>query len=141
MKMEEITFGIIKPDAVKRNLIGKIVSHYEDNGLSIAAMKLKHVSREEAEGFYAEHKERPFFGELVEFMSSSPVVLLALKGENAIARNREIMGATNPAEAAEGSIRKLYAKSIGENSVHGSDSPKSAERELKYFFNATEIYN
>lgn len=139
--MEELTLAIVKPDAVQRNLIGKIVAHYEQNGLSVAAMKLKQVTRREAEGFYAEHKARPFFGELVEFMSSSPVVLLVLKGQNAILRNREVMGATDPSKAAEGTIRKLYAKSIGENSVHGSDSPQSAQREVNYFFANTEIYN
>ncbi len=139
--MEELTFGIIKPDAVQRNLIGKIIAHYEQNGLHIAAMKMKHVTRQEAEGFYAEHKARPFFGELVEFMSSSPVVLLALRGKNAILKNREVMGATDPSKAADGTIRKLYAKSIGENSVHGSDSPQSAQRELNYFFANTEICN
>jgi nucleoside-diphosphate kinase len=138
--MEELTLAIIKPDAVQRNLIGKIVAHYEQNGLSIAAMKLKQVTRHEAEGFYAEHKARPFFGELVEFMSSSPVVLMVLRGKNAILLNREIMGATDPSKAADGTIRKLYAKSIGENSVHGSDSPQSAQREVNYFFASTEIY-
>ena len=139
--MEELTLGIIKPDAVRRNLVGKIIAHYEANGLSVAAMRYKLVSRREAEGFYAEHKARPFFGELVESMSASPVVLLVLKGKGAIMHNREIMGATDPAKAAEGTIRKLYAKSIGENSVHGSDSPQSAQREINYFFANTEIYN
>ena len=138
--MEELTLAIIKPDAVQRNLIGKIIAHYEQNSLTVAAMKLKQASRYEAEGFYAEHKARPFFGELVEFMSSSPVVLIVLRGKNAILRNREIMGATDPSKAADGTIRKLYARSIGENSVHGSDSPQSAEREVHYFFANTEIY-
>lgn len=138
--MEELTLAIVKPDAVQRNLVGKIIALYEQNGLSVAAMKMKQVTRREAEGFYAEHKARPFFGELVEFMSSSPVVLMVLRGPGAILRNREIMGATDPAKAAEGTIRKLYAKSIGENSVHGSDSPQSAQREVNYFFAATEIY-
>lgn len=137
--LEEVTFGIIKPDAIKRNLIGKIITHYENNSLHVAGLKMKHLTRKEAEGFYAEHKERPFFPELVEFMTSSPVVLLALRGKNAVQKNREIMGATNPADAAEGTIRKLYAKSIGENSVHGSDSQSSAKRELAYFFSLLEI--
>mgnify|MGYP001262517133 CR=1 FL=1 len=135
----ERTFSIIKPDGVKRNLIGKIVSKFEEAGLRPVAMKRKLLSQQEAEGFYAVHKERPFFGELVEFMTSGPVVLMALEGENAIARNREIMGATNPAEAAEGTIRKLYAESIGENTVHGSDAPETAAEEIKYFFSDTEI--
>lgn len=139
--MEECTFAIIKPDAVKRNLIGKILARYEEEGLKVVAMKMKHLSVREAEGFYAEHRERPFFGELVATMSASPVVLLALKGKGAILRNREVMGHTDPAKAAEGTIRKVFAKSIGENSVHGSDSPQSAVRELNYFFPSTEIYN
>ena len=138
--MIETTFSIIKPDATKRNLIGKIVARFEEEGLTIAAMKMKKLSREEAEGFYAEHKERPFFGELVEFMCSHPVVLMALKGENAVKKNRDIMGATNPADAAEGTIRKLFAQSVGENSVHGSDSLESAKRELSYFFPGIELF-
>lgn len=133
------TLSIIKPDGVKRNLIGAITTRFEEAGLKIAASKLKWLSKREAEGFYAVHKERPFFGELVDFMTSGPVMLMCLEGENAVVRNREIMGATNPAEAAEGTIRKLYAKSIGENAVHGSDSPASAERELAYFFEANEL--
>ena len=139
--MEELTLAIIKPDAVQRNLIGKIISCYEEHKLQVVAMKLKHLSRNEAEGFYAEHKARPFFPELVEFISSSPVVLIALKGVGAVVRNREIMGATDPSKAADGTIRKLYARSLGENSVHGSDSLQSAQRELNYFFSSTEIYN
>lgn len=139
--MIETTFSIIKPDATQRNLIGKIVSRFEEEGLEIVAMKMKRLSQTEAEGFYQEHKERPFFGELVSFMCSEPVVLMALKGENAVAKNREIMGDTNPENAKEGTIRKLFAKSIGENSVHGSDSAKSAARELAYFFAASEIYD
>ena len=138
--MTETTFSIIKPDATKRNLLGKIIGHFEENNLKVVAMKMKHLSRREAEGFYAEHKARPFFGELVEFMCSEPVVLMALRGENAVLKNREIMGATNPADADEGTIRKLYAQSIGENSVHGSDSAESAKRELGYFFPEIEIY-
>ena len=139
--MQETTFAIIKPDAMKRNLIGKIVGRYEEEGLKVVGMKLKKLSKEEAQGFYAEHKARPFFGELVEFMTSFPVVLLALQGEQAVDRNREIMGATNPAEAKEGTLRKLFAQSIGENSVHGSDSSASAKRELNYFFSDTELYS
>ena len=135
----EKTLSIIKPDATKRNLIGKIVSCFEDNSLRIAAMKLKRLSKEEAEGFYAEHKERPFFGELVSFMVSEPVVLMVLEGENAVLKNRSIMGATNPSDAEEGTIRKMFANSVGENSVHGSDSLESAKREISYFFKETEI--
>ncbi|MDO6594821.1 nucleoside-diphosphate kinase [Neptuniibacter sp. SY11_33] len=130
----ERTFSIIKPDAVAKNVIGKIVSRFESNGLKIVEMQLKQLSKEEAEGFYAEHKERPFFGDLVEFMTSGPVVVQVLEGENAIALNRELMGATNPQEAAEGTIRRDFAQSIDANAVHGSDSPASAEREIAYFF-------
>jgi nucleoside-diphosphate kinase len=135
----ERTFSIIKPNATADNNIGNIIAIFEKNDLRIAAAKFTTLSKEKAEGFYIEHKERPFFGELVDFMTSGPVMLMCLEGENAVARNREIMGATNPAEAAEGTIRKLYAKSIGENAVHGSDSPASAERELAYFFEANEL--
>lgn len=135
----ERTFSIIKPNALLDNNIGNIVKRFEEEGLRIAAMKLTHLSKEKAEGFYIEHKDRPFFGELVAFMTSAPVVLMCLEGENAVERNREIMGATNPAEAAENTLRKLYAKSIGENAVHGSDSLASAERELAYFFEKDEI--
>lgn len=138
--MVQKTLSIIKPDATKRNLIGKIVTRFEESGLRIAAMKLKRLSKEEAEGFYAEHKERPFFGELVSFMISEPVVLMVLEGENAVEKNREIMGATNPADAAQGTIRHSFALSIGENSVHGSDSATSAAREVSYFFDAKEVY-
>ena len=130
----ERTFSIIKPDAVAKNVIGKIVSRFESNGLKIVEMKLKQLSQEEAEGFYAEHAERPFYGDLVEFMTSGPVVVQVLEGENAIALNRELMGATNPQEAAEGTIRRDFAESIDANAVHGSDSPASAEREIAYFF-------
>ena len=133
------TLSIIKPDAVERNLIGKIVSRFEEEGLRIAAMRKVQLSEREAGGFYAVHKERPFFGELVEFMTRSPVVVMVLEGEDAVAKNREIMGATNPAEAAEGTIRKLYAQSIGENSVHGSDSAENAAIEIDYFFRTTEL--
>ncbi|MAX66405.1 MAG: nucleoside-diphosphate kinase [Halobacteriovoraceae bacterium] len=135
----EKTFSIIKPNATQDNNIGNIIAMFEKNGLRISAAKFTQLSKEKAEGFYIEHKERPFFGELVDFMTSGPVMLMALEGENAVAKNREIMGATNPAEAAEGTIRKLYAKSIGENAVHGSDSTASAERELAYFFEKTDL--
>ncbi|MGN6489739.1 MAG: nucleoside-diphosphate kinase [Devosia sp.] len=135
----ERTFSIIKPDAVRRNLIGKILTVFEDNGLRPVALKKIHMTRAQAEGFYAVHKERPFFGELVETMTSGPVVVQVLEGENAILKNREVMGATNPANAAEGTIRKLYAVSVGENSVHGSDAPETAAQEIKFFFNDDEI--
>ena len=133
------TFSIIKPDATKRNLTGKIIAKFEDAGLRVVASKRIHMTREQAEGFYAVHKERPFFGELVEFMISEPVVVQVLEGEDAIAKNREVMGATNPAEAAEGTIRKEFALSIGENSVHGSDAPETAAEEIKFFFTDDEI--
>ena len=136
----ERTLSIIKPDAVRKNVIGKIIARFEQEGLRIAAAKKIQMSRAVAEGFYAEHKGRGFFGELVDFMSSGPVVVMVLEGENAIARNREIMGATNPANAAENTLRKLYAASVGENAVHGSDSPASAAREVAYFFAATELH-
>ena len=135
----EKTFSIIKPNATADNNIGNIIAMFEKEGLRIAAARFTHLSKEKAEGFYIEHKERPFFGELVDFMTSGPVMLMCLEGENAVAKNREIMGATNPAEAAEGTIRKLYAKSIGENAVHGSDSAQSAERELAYFFEKSDL--
>lgn len=124
---------------MKRNLIGKIVSCFEEKNLKIAAMKLKRLTRNEAEGFYAEHKERPFFEELVSFMISEPVVLMVLEGENAVLSNRTIMGATNPKDAEEGTIRKMFALSVGENSVHGSDSVESAQREISYFFKDGEL--
>jgi nucleoside-diphosphate kinase len=135
----EKTFSIIKPNATADNNIGNIIAIFEKNDLRISAAKFTQLSKEKAEGFYIEHKDRPFFGELVDFMTSGPVLLMCLEGENAVAKNREIMGATNPAEAAEGTIRKLYAKSIGENAVHGSDSNTSAERELAYFFEKNEL--
>jgi len=135
----ERTFSIIKPDAVRRNLIGKILSKFEEKGLRPVALKKIHMTRAQAEGFYAVHKERPFFGELVEQMIASPVVVQVLEGENAVLRNREIMGATNPANAAEGTIRKEFALNMGENSVHGSDSPENAAIEIKFFFNDDEI--
>jgi len=130
----ERTFSIIKPDAVAKNVIGKIVSRFESNGLKIVEMQMKHLTQTEAEGFYAEHKGRPFFDSLMAFMTSGPVVVQVLEGENAIALNRELMGATNPQEAAEGTIRRDFAQSIDANAVHGSDSPASAEREIAYFF-------
>ena len=135
----ERTFSIIKPDAVRRNLIGKILTVFEENGLRPVALKKIHMTRAQAEGFYAVHKERPFFGELVETMTSGPVVVQVLEGENAILRNREVMGATNPANAAEGTIRKLFAESIEANSVHGSDSAENAAAEIAYFFAGSEI--
>lgn len=135
----EKTFSIIKPNAVLDNNIGNIVARFEKEGLRIAAAKLTNLSKEKAEGFYIEHKERPFFGELVSFMTSAPVLLMVLEGENAVEKNRTIMGATNPAEADENTLRKLYAKSLGENAVHGSDSQSSAEREINYFFEASEV--
>lgn len=135
----ERTFSIIKPNAVLDNNIGNIIKKFESEGLRIAAAKLVHLSKEKAEGFYIEHKERPFFGELVNFMTSAPVVLMVLEGENAVEKNRKIMGATNPAQAEEGTLRKLYAKSIGENAVHGSDSQSAAEREINYFFDKNEV--
>ncbi len=135
----ERTFSMIKPDATKRNLTGKIIDRLETAGLRVVASKRVWMSLREAEGFYAEHKERPFFGELTEFMSSGPTIVQVLEGENAVAKNREIMGATNPADAAEGTIRKDFAQSIGENSVHGSDAPETAAREIGYWFSETEI--
>jgi nucleoside-diphosphate kinase len=137
----ETTFSIIKPNAVKKNAIGSIIQMFEKNGLKIAAMKLSLIDKSKCETFYAEHKERPFFGELVSFMTSGPVVLMALKGENAVTRNREIMGATDPKKAAPGTIRALFGDNVGENAVHGSDSAASAERELKIFFESKEFAN
>lgn len=135
----ERTFSIIKPDATRRNLTGAINKMLEDGGLRIVAQKRIHMSLDQAKGFYAVHSERPFFGELTEFMSSEPVVVQVLEGENAVARNREIMGATNPEEADAGTIRKEHALSIGENSVHGSDSLENAKIEIDYFFKPEEI--
>ncbi|MEX1216637.1 nucleoside-diphosphate kinase [Saccharospirillum sp.] len=135
----ERTFSIVKPDAVAKNLIGAIYSRFEAANLRIVASKMVHLSQEQAEGFYAEHKERPFFGALVQFMTSGPVMVQVLEGENAIAKNREIMGATNPADAAAGTLRHDYADSIDANAVHGSDAPASAEREIAYFFSNDEI--
>ncbi len=135
----EYTFSIIKPDATKRNVTGAINSYLEKAGLSVAAQKMVVLTKDQAESFYGEHKERPFFGSLVSYMTSGPVILQVLKGENAVAKNREVMGATNPAEADAGTIRKDFAESIEANSVHGSDSPESAEREISFFFNKEEI--
>jgi nucleoside-diphosphate kinase len=137
--MKERTLSIIKPDGTERNLIGKIIGRFEEEGLRICAMKKKLMSRHEAEGFYAVHRERPFFGELVQMMTGGPVVIIVLEGTNAIQKNRDIMGATNPAQAAPGTIRKLFAKSIGENTVLGSDSPENAKKEINYFFADTEL--
>ena len=137
----ETTFSIIKPNAVKKNAIGSIIQMFEKNGLKVAAMKISLIDKAKCETFYAEHKERPFFGELVSFMTSGPVVLMALKGENAVTRNREIMGATDPKKAAPGTLRALFGDNVGENAVHGSDSATSAERELKIFFEAKEFAN
>jgi len=135
----ERTLSIIKPDAVAKNVIGEIIARFEKAGLNIVGAKLMQLSEEKAGGFYAEHKERPFFGDLVGFMTSGPVVVQVLEGENAIAMNRDLMGATNPAEADAGTIRADFAETIDANAVHGSDSPASAEREIAYFFEAGEI--
>ena len=137
--MTERTFSIIKPDATRRNLTGKVNAVIEDAGLRIVAQKRILMSRAQAEKFYEVHNERPFFGELVEFMTSAPVVVQVLEGDNAVARYREVMGATNPAQAADGTIRKLYAESVGENSVHGSDSLDNATIEIAQFFTEAEI--
>ena len=135
----ERTFSIIKPDATARNLTGGINAMIEGAGLRIIAQRRTRITREQAETFYAVHRERPFFRELVEFMTSGPVVVQVLEGENAIARYREIMGATDPAKAAPGTIRKIHAKSVGENSVHGSDAPETAQQEIAQFFSGNEI--
>ena len=135
----ERTLSIIKPDAVAKNVIGQIYARFEKAGLKIVAAKMAHLSRGEAEAFYAVHKARPFYADLVKFMCSGPVMVQVLEGENAILKNREVMGATNPANAAEGTIRKVHALSIGENSVHGSDAPETAAQEIAYWFSGTEI--
>ncbi|MBN36696.1 MAG: nucleoside-diphosphate kinase [Rhodospirillaceae bacterium] len=137
--MTERTFSIIKPDATRRNLTGKINAMLEDAGLCIVGQKRIHMTQNQAETFYAVHKERPFFGSLVEFMTSGPVVVQVLEGDNAVLKNREVMGATNPADADEGTIRKAFAESIEANSVHGSDSPENAAIEIAYFFAGSEI--
>ena len=133
------TLSIIKPDAVSKNVIGKILSRFEDNGLKIIAGKLVYLSDDMASGFYAEHQDRPFFPALIEFMTSGPVFVQILEGEDAVMKNRQLMGSTNPLEADPGTIRADFAKSIDANAVHGSDSPESAEREIDYFFNQEEI--
>ena len=133
------TLSIIKPDAVKKNVIGKIIDRFESNGLKIAAMKKIQLSQADAEAFYAVHSERPFFKDLVEFMISGPVVVMVLEGEDAVLKNRELMGATNPAEAAEGTIRRDFAESIDANAVHGSDSLENADIEINFFFAKREI--
>lgn len=135
----ERTFSIIKPDATRRNLTGKINAKFEDMGLRIVAQKRIHMTKEQAGVFYSVHAERPFYNELCEFMSSEPVIVQVLEGENAISKNREIMGATNPADAAPGTIRAEFAVSVGENSVHGSDAPESAAVEIAYFFSGIEL--
>ena len=133
------TFSIIKPDATRRNLTGAVTKMLEDAGLRVVASKRIHMSRAQAEGFYAVHKERPFFGELCDFMTSGPVVVQVLEGDDAVKRNREVMGATNPADAAEGTIRKVFAESIEANTVHGSDSDENAKIEIEFFFTPEEI--
>ena len=135
----ERTFSIIKPDATRRNLTGKINAKFEEAGLRIVAQKRIHMTKAQAGKFYDVHAERPFYDELCEFMSSAPVVVQVLEGENAIAKNREVMGATNPADAADGTIRKEFALSIGENSVHGSDAPETAAEEIAFFFSGLEL--
>lgn len=137
----ESTFSIIKPNAVKKNVVGSIIQKFEENGLKVAAARMVKIERSKCEEFYAEHKARPFFGELVDFMTSGPVLLMCLRGDNAIQKNREIMGATDPSKAAPGTIRQLFGDSVGENAVHGSDSPASAERELALFFEKSELVN
>ncbi len=137
----ETTFSIIKPNAVNKNAMGAIINKFEQNDLKVAAAKLIHMERPKCEEFYAEHNERPFFGELVDFMTSGPVMVMALTGENAVLKNREMMGATNPAEAEAGTIRAEFGDSMGENAVHGSDSTDSAARELNLFFDKNEFVN
>ena len=136
----ERTLSIIKPDATGANLVGKIIARFEEEGLKIAAIRKIWMSPEEAKGFYAVHSERPFFNDLVTFMTEGPCVVMALEGESAITRNREIMGATNPEQAADGTLRKLFATNIERNAVHGSDSPENAAIEIAYFFRSTEVF-
>jgi nucleoside-diphosphate kinase len=135
----ERTLSILKPDTVEKNKIGEVIALIEKAGLKVVAAKMTHLSRPQAEGFYAVHKERPFFGELVEFMTRGPVVVMALEGEDAIAKYRKVMGATTPANAEAGTIRKLYAKDVGENAVHGSDAKETAVQEIAYFFPGYEL--
>lgn len=137
----EQTFSIIKPNGVKKSVIGKVIDRFESNGLKVVAAKMVRLSKEKAEGFYAEHSARPFFGELVSFMTSGPVLLMVLSGPGAVEKNRKIMGATDPAKAEAGTIRKDFGDSMGENTVHGSDSPVSAKREIAYFFEPSELVN
>ena len=137
----ERTLSIIKPDAVKKNVIGQILARFEAGGLRVVAARMMHLSRAEAEGFYAVHRQRPFFRDLVEFMTSGPVLVQVLEGENAIARNRELMGATDPKKAAKGTIRADFADSIDANAVHGSDAPETARAEVAYFFPACEVFS
>ena len=136
----ERTLSIIKPDAVKKNVIGQVLARFEGAGLRIVAARMKHLSRAEAEGFYAVHRQRPFFGDLVEFMISGPVLIQVLEGDNAVAKNRELMGATDPKKAEKGTIRADFAQSIDANAVHGSDSVENARTEVAYFFPACEVY-
>src|SRR5712691_5299019 len=135
----ERTLSILKPDALEQGVVGKILAKFEESGLKPVAMKMLHLTRPQAEGFYAVHRERPFFKSLVEYMTSGPVIVQVLEGENAVAKNREVMGATNPANAAEGTIRKLFARSIEANSVHGSDSPENARMEIAFFFAPADL--
>ncbi len=137
----ERTFSILKPDALQSHSVGKILAKFEESGLKPIAMKMMHLTQTAAEGFYAVHRERPFFKSLVSSMTAGPVIVQVLEGENAVAKNREVMGATNPANAAEGTIRKLFARSIEANSVHGSDSQENAKIEIAYFFAQTELVN
>jgi len=139
--MQERTLSIIKPDGVKKGVMGDIVNRFEDEGLKIVAIKMIYMSKREAEGFYAVHRGKPFFSSLTDFMSSGPCVVMILEGEGAIGRNREIMGATDPSKAAEGTIRKKYASSIEVNTVHGSDAPETAAYEMKYFFSDIERFS
>jgi nucleoside-diphosphate kinase len=136
----ERTLSIIKPDAVKKNVIGKILARFEEAGLKVVAVRMMHLSRTEAEGFYAVHRERPFFKDLVDFMVSGPVVVQVLEGDSAVAKNRDLMGATDPKKAAKGSIRADFAQSIDANAVHGSDAPETAKNEIAYFFPASQVY-
>ncbi len=135
----ERTFSIVKPDAVASNQIGKIYQRFEDAGLKIVASRMLHMTRQQAEEFYRVHKERPFYGELVEFMTSGPVMVQVLEGEDAISRNRQVMGATNPADAAPGTVRADFATDVQENAVHGSDSPETAQQEIAFFFDTSQI--
>ena len=137
----ERTLSLIKPDGVSRNLIGEVLRFFEKEGLKVVALKMLHLTKEEAERFYIVHKDRPFYDELTDYMSSGPIVALVLEGEDAIAKCRKIMGATDPAEAEEGTIRKTFALSKGENTVHGSDSPESAAKEIAFFFSDLEIFS